>query len=70
MISVEVGIPSLWREPYELEENHALQRYELNLLEEKYDLAALKIASCKRRSERYFNSKIKERMFKEGDLVL
>ena len=31
---------------------------------------ALRIASYKRRSERYFNSKVKERRFNEGDLML
>ena len=40
------------------------------MLEEKRDLAALRTALYKRRSERYFNSKVKERRFKEGDLVL
>ena len=40
------------------------------MLEKKCDLAALRIASYKRRSERYFNSKVKERRFKEGNLVL
>ena len=44
--------------------------YELDLLEEKRGLAALRIASYERRSERYFNSKVKERRFREGDLVL
>ena len=66
----EFRIPSLHHETYDQEENHALQCYKLDLLEEKCDLAALRIASYKRRSERYFNSKVKERMFKEGDLVL
>ena len=31
---------------------------------------ALRIASYKKQSERYFNSKVKERRFKEGDLTL
>ena len=70
MIPVEVDIPSLRRKTYNWEENHALQCYKLDLLEKKRDLAALRIASYKRRSERYFNSKVKERRFKEGDLVL
>ena len=51
MIPLEVGIPSLRCETYDQEENHALQWYELDLLEEKCDLVALKIASYKRRSE-------------------
>ena len=70
MIPVEIGIPSLRREAYNQEENFALQRYELDLLEEKRNLAALRVASYKQRSVRYFNSKVKERRFKEDDLVL
>ena len=70
MIPVEVGIPSLRCETYDLEENHALQCYELDLLKERRNLTALRIASYKRRSERYFNSKVKERRFKEDDLIL
>ena len=70
MIPVEVGIPSLQCETYNSEENHALMCYELDLREEKRDLATLRTTSYKRRSERYFNSKVKERRFKEGDLVL
>ena len=69
MIPVEVGVPSLRRDTYNQEENFTLQRYELDLLEEKRDLAALRIASYKWRSERYFNSKVKERRFKKGHLV-
>ena len=70
MIPIEVSIPSLRHETYNAEENHTLMCYELDLLEEKCDLATLRTASYKRRSERYFNSKVKERRFKEGDLVL
>ena len=70
MIPVEVGIPSLRCVTYDQEENHALKQYELDLLEEKYDIVALKIVSYKRRSKRYFNSKVKERRFKEGELIL
>ena len=70
MIPVEVSIPSFRYETYNQEENHALMCYELDLLEEKCDLAAFRTTSYKRRSERYFNSKVKEKRFKEGDLVL
>ena len=76
MISVEVGIPSLRRETYSQEENHAFMCYELDILEEKRELAALRTAhalrtaSYKRQSGRYFNSKVKKKSFKEGDLVL
>ena len=70
MIPVEVGIPFLRRDTYNSEENHALMCYELDLLKEKCDLATLITALYKRWSERYLNSKFKERSFKEGNLVL
>ena len=70
MIPIEIEIPFLRRETYNQEENFTLQRYELDLLEEKCYLVALRIASYKQRSERCFNSKVKEMRFKEGYLVL
>ena len=70
MILVEIGVPSLRRETYNKEENFALQQYELDLLEEKLDLAALRIAPYKWRYKRYLNLKVKKRRFNEGDLVL
>ena len=69
-IPVEVGIPSLQCKTYDKSENHTLMSYELDLLEEKCDLAALRTASYTQWSERYFDSKAKEKRFKEGDLVL
>ena len=48
MIPIKVGIPSLRRETYNHKENFVLQQYELDLLEEKRDLAALRITSYKR----------------------
>ena len=44
MIPVEVGIPSLRRETYNPKENHVLICFELDLLKEKRDLAALRTA--------------------------
>ena len=70
MIPVEIRVPSLRLETYNQEENFTLHRYELDLLKEKRDLAALRIASYKQQSESYFNSKVKERRLKEGNLVL
>ena len=60
MISVKVGIPFLRCETYNQEENHTFQCYKLSL----------RIALYNRRSKRYFNSKVNERRFKEGNLVL
>ena len=47
MIPVEIGVPSLQCENYNPEENHALMCYDLDLLEEKRDLAALRTTSYK-----------------------
>ena len=69
MIPMEVSIPSLWCETYDKDENYAIMNYELDILEEKGNLAALRTASYKWQSERYFNLKVKEKRFKEGDLV-
>ena len=70
MVPVEIGVPSLSLETYNQEENFVLQRYELDLPKEKCDLAALRVASYKWQFKWYFNSKVKERRFKEGNLVL
>ena len=70
MIPVVVVVPSLRWETYNQEENFTLQQYELGLLEEKHNLAAFRVASYKMRYERYFNSKVKEQRFKEGNMVL
>ena len=70
MIPMEIGAPFLRRETYNQEENFALQQYELDLFEEKRDLAAFRVAPYKWQSEKYFNSMVKERRFKEGGLVL
>ena len=68
MIPVEVSIPSIRHETYDQAGNQTLQCYELNLLEEKCDHAALRITSYKNWFES--NSKVKEIRFREGDLVL
>ena len=43
---------------------------ELDLLEETRARALLRVAAYQQRSARYFNSKVKDRRFKVGDLVL
>ncbi|PKA54928.1 hypothetical protein AXF42_Ash000764 [Apostasia shenzhenica] len=51
-------------------ENDDSRRVDLDLLEQKRQLAALKCLEHKRRVERYFNRKVKFRVFIQGDLVL
>ena len=47
MVLVEGGVPFLRCNTYYQEENFLLQRYKLDLLEEKCNLATLRIASYK-----------------------
>ena len=70
MIPVEVGLSSLRRLTYNQDQNQELQRIELDLIEEKRDQSQLKIASYQQRTARYYNSKVRNREFKLGDLVL
>ncbi|PKA64466.1 hypothetical protein AXF42_Ash007211 [Apostasia shenzhenica] len=50
--------------------NDNSRRVDLNLLEQKRELAALKLLEHKRRVERYFNLRVNPRTFVQGDLVL
>ncbi|PKA65463.1 hypothetical protein AXF42_Ash005797 [Apostasia shenzhenica] len=53
-----------------MNENNDSRRVDLNLLEQKRQLAALKRLEHKRRMERYFNCRVNPRDFTQGDLVL
>ena len=47
MITMEIGVPSLRHKTYNQEEKFILQQYELDLLEKKCNLAALRITLYK-----------------------
>ncbi|KAK6118110.1 hypothetical protein DH2020_048159 [Rehmannia glutinosa] len=70
VIPVEIGAPTFRIANFEENCNEAALRAELDLLEEKRCSAEMKNAVYKQRSERYYNSKVKERRFQVGDLVL
>ena len=70
MIPVEIGASSLRRSTYEQDQNNVLMRVELDLLEERREQSQLRVASYQQRTARYYNSKVKNREFKLGDLVL
>ncbi|PKA65730.1 hypothetical protein AXF42_Ash013145 [Apostasia shenzhenica] len=53
-----------------MEENNSSRRVDLDLLEQKRELATLKRLEHKRRVERYYNQKVNPRAFNQGDLVL
>ena len=70
MVPVEVGMFSHRRISYDQQQNKVLTENEFDLLEEKRELAKLKIASYQQLAMRYYNSKVKVKRFQPGDLVL
>ena len=70
MVLVEMGMSSLRRENYDQNDNHILQRHELDYLEEKWSASQLRVVAYQHRTTRYFNSKVKPRIFQVGNLVL
>ncbi|PKA48496.1 hypothetical protein AXF42_Ash021612 [Apostasia shenzhenica] len=53
-----------------VDENDDSRKVDLDLLEQKRELAALKRLERKRRVERYYNRKVNPKTFNQGDLVL
>ncbi|PKA46768.1 hypothetical protein AXF42_Ash015662 [Apostasia shenzhenica] len=53
-----------------MDENDDSRRVDLDLLEQKRELVALKRLEHKQRIERYYNRKVNPRTFMGGDLVL
>ncbi|XP_077249160.1 uncharacterized protein LOC143888601 [Tasmannia lanceolata] len=70
VIPVELEIPSPRIEAYDELANPELLRNSLDLVEERREKARIKNASYQQRVARYYNSWIKERNLRVGDLVL
>ncbi|XP_022895473.1 uncharacterized protein K02A2.6-like [Olea europaea var. sylvestris] len=67
MVPVEIRLPSHRRLVPETSE-HTIEH--LDLLEEVREQAAIKVASYQTKTAKHFNSKVKARRFRAGDLVL
>ena len=70
MVPMEIEMSSLRRESYDQDKNHLLQRYELDIIEDKRNTSQLQVASYHCRTVRCYNSKVKQKRFQMGDLVL
>lgn len=70
LVPAEVGEPSLRYAHATEDNNHQTMRVELDLLEEKRELALVRLEAQKRQIEAYLNRKAKFRNFKVGDHVL
>ena len=70
MILVETEVPSHRRIHFNQTKNEKLQLEALDFLDEKREEAELRIAAHQQRIARNFNSKVRQRNFKIGDLIL
>ncbi|PON64394.1 hypothetical protein PanWU01x14_124630 [Parasponia andersonii] len=70
MVPIEIGSNSLRRYTYKQEQNNALMRIELDLLEKRCEQSQLWIALYQQGTTQYYNFKVKNRYFEVGDLVL
>lgn len=69
MIPVEIGEPSFRRTHFDEANNEAELRTSLDAIEEVRDRALVVAEATKQRYKRRFDSKVKPRAFREGDLV-
>lgn len=70
VVHIEIGPPSYQIAHFFPEENDENLRSKLDLLEEKWKVANLRVVAYKQCSAWYYNSKVKSQAFKVGDLVL
>ena len=70
VIPLEVGIPTTRTTDFVVETNEDNLRKDLDLLEERRDLAIVRLASYQQRIKREHYKNINHRVFRIGDLVL
>ena len=66
VIPLEVGIPTTQTTDFIVETNEDSLRKDLDLLEEKRDLAMVRLASYQQRIKREHDKKVKPRIFRVG----
>jgi ribonuclease HI len=70
VIPLEVGLPTTRTTEFDVEENESSLRMDLNLVEERRDMATIKLASYQHQMKRGYDKNIRPRSFQVGDLVL
>ena len=70
MIPAEVKVPSFRYECFDEAANDSLLATERDMIEERREVARVRMEAQKRRMARYYDSKVNERKFKVGDAVL
>ncbi|KAK3034870.1 hypothetical protein RJ639_033233 [Escallonia herrerae] len=67
---VEIGLPSLRLMTYDLVQNVEALRANLDLLDERREQAAMRLTAYQHRVSKFYDQRVRPRMFKVGDLVL
>ncbi|XP_038972181.1 uncharacterized protein LOC120104693 [Phoenix dactylifera] len=70
IIPLEIGLPSPRVEHYNAASNSSQLRGNLDLVEETREAARVRTARYQRKTAQYYNSRVKAKLFKVGDLVL
>ena len=70
VIPVEIGLPTIGIDFYEESRNPDQLRANLDLLEETRNKADLRMAAYRQWVARYYNSRVKAKLYRSGDLVL
>uniref|UniRef100_A0A2N9GHT1 Integrase catalytic domain-containing protein n=1 Tax=Fagus sylvatica TaxID=28930 RepID=A0A2N9GHT1_FAGSY len=70
IIPLEVGLPTTRTTEFDTEENECNLRKDLNLLEERRDMATIRLASYQHQMKRGYDKNIRPRSFQVRDLVL
>ncbi|GJV02302.1 reverse transcriptase domain-containing protein [Tanacetum coccineum] len=69
IISAEIGMPTSRTAEIEMAQNDEALEINIDLLEERREQAAIHKARSKEKMEKYYNSKVRNKSFKLGDLV-
>ncbi|XP_071714760.1 uncharacterized protein [Rutidosis leptorrhynchoides] len=70
VIPAEIRVPTQRILAFDTENNSSILRENLNLLEERRIMAAIRQANAKQKMAKYYNKRVRYVQFKEGDLVL
>ena len=70
VIPLEFGLPTTRTTEFDVEENESSLRMDLNLVEERRDMATIKLASYQHQMKRGYDKNIRPKSFQVGDLVL
>ena len=70
LIPIESGFPTLTTDQFNVKENNRLLLASLNLVKERRDMAAMKMAHYQQRLKNGYDNRVKLRPLASGDLIL